>query len=568
TVLEQDNDDGSFGATASSIAGTSLTQTGNHYFRVTGPGNGTIRPYDLHVKTQSGAPVAEMEPNDMAPNPLPASGWVTGSLSSATDFDPFTITVNAGDTIFASLDLDPTRNNTPWNGQLLIGPFGPTNTFLVINDTSTAAANSEAFPLTIKNAGTYAVVVNAPAGVTAVGDYNLSVSVHPATPEGVNCQTYTSTDTPKPIPDLPGTVSSTIMIPPNIRIGDLDVSLNLSHTVPADLDITLTSPAGNTNAILTDSGGVAGTNQTAWDVTLDDEATIPPVFTVLNGVHYQPRTGSRLDWYDGENAGGMWTLTIADDTATNTGTLNNWSMTICEPPPAPTCAGGTALRTIFGTDFELDNGGFTHAGTQDEWEYGRPTFAPITGCNSGMNCWKTDLDNTYNASSTQNLVSVPINLTNRVGPVRLQWAMKYQFESASFDHAWVEVREVGGANSRRVWEYIAPTMTAAIVTTTIQQSAGWGIYSADITAYAGKQIEVVFHLDSDASNNYGGFAVDDVFVSACNPAFCGDGTVNGAETCDDANMMNGDGCDNNCTISACGNGIPAGMEACDDGNMT
>jgi cysteine-rich repeat protein len=40
--------------------------------------------------------------------------------------------------------------------------------------------------------------------------------------------------------------------------------------------------------------------------------------------------------------------------------------------------------------------------------------------------------------------------------------------------------------------------------------------------------------------------------------------VSGAEQCDDMNLINGDGCDNNCTTTACGNGITAGAETCDD----
>lgn len=47
---------------------------------------------------------------------------------------------------------------------------------------------------------------------------------------------------------------------------------------------------------------------------------------------------------------------------------------------------------------------------------------------------------------------------------------------------------------------------------------------------------------------------------------CGDGLVGGSEACDDSNAMNGDGCDNNCTLTACGNGIVTGNEECDDGN--
>ncbi len=50
------------------------------------------------------------------------------------------------------------------------------------------------------------------------------------------------------------------------------------------------------------------------------------------------------------------------------------------------------------------------------------------------------------------------------------------------------------------------------------------------------------------------------------PVGCGDGIVSGGEPCDDGNLVNGDGCDNNCTASGCGNGVQAGSEACDDGN--
>jgi len=47
---------------------------------------------------------------------------------------------------------------------------------------------------------------------------------------------------------------------------------------------------------------------------------------------------------------------------------------------------------------------------------------------------------------------------------------------------------------------------------------------------------------------------------------CGDGTTNPAEECDDGNMINGDGCDNNCTNTACGNAVVTAGEQCDDGN--
>ncbi|CAG0942967.1 partial Bacillopeptidase F, partial [Anaerolineae bacterium] len=135
-------------------------------------------------------------------------------------------------------------------------------------------------------------------------------------------------------------------------------------------------------------------------------------------------------------------------------------------------------------------------------------------------CWKTDLDNTYNASSSQDLLSPNINLTSVTGPVHLTWAQKYQMESASFDHAYVDVRQAGGANPRRVWQWLGATQQSTVFspTTTIPHSGGWGTYSADISSYAGQNIELLFHLDSDTTVQMAGLAVDDVSVTACQPS--------------------------------------------------
>jgi cysteine-rich repeat protein len=48
--------------------------------------------------------------------------------------------------------------------------------------------------------------------------------------------------------------------------------------------------------------------------------------------------------------------------------------------------------------------------------------------------------------------------------------------------------------------------------------------------------------------------------------FCGDGVLDPGEDCDDENLIDGDGCDSNCTATGCGNGIVTAGEQCDDGN--
>ncbi len=47
---------------------------------------------------------------------------------------------------------------------------------------------------------------------------------------------------------------------------------------------------------------------------------------------------------------------------------------------------------------------------------------------------------------------------------------------------------------------------------------------------------------------------------------CGNNVVEPSELCDDGNLVDGDGCDSNCTPTGCGNGIVTAGEQCDDGN--
>jgi cysteine-rich repeat protein len=43
--------------------------------------------------------------------------------------------------------------------------------------------------------------------------------------------------------------------------------------------------------------------------------------------------------------------------------------------------------------------------------------------------------------------------------------------------------------------------------------------------------------------------------------------VTAGEQCDDGNLIDGDGCDSNCTLTGCGNGVVTAGEQCDDGNV-
>ncbi len=527
TELEFDEDDGSLGGLSSSIAGTVIPSNGTYYLQVKHfSATTTLRPYELYLKVQSGAPTPEVEAND-APgtaNPLPASGWVSGARNPAvaTEQDWFSFTANAGDTVFLSLDLDPERDVVTWNGRLGIALFGDANNqILVVDDAGTFdTIDSEAMFMTVKNAGTYYAFVDSATAATGgpTATYNLSVTRIPKTNVGINCTTYTSTNVPQVIGPGVGLVSSTITVPPTMaRIASTKVSIVADHALMADMDVNLRSPANNDNGLFNDIGSTATGGQTMMDITLDQYSSgVPFVFTVVRPLVLKPELNYRLDWFDGENPSGVWTLDIRDDlTNTSGGNLTGWSLEICSQP-AP------AGALVYSEDFEMNNGGYTHSGTADEWEYGTPSTAATTtvnpvasiiGCNSGTMCWKTDLDNTYELSSNQDLVSPSIILG--AGSLNLSWAMRYQFESATFDHAFVEVREVGGMGAiQRVWEWTGATMTVGVGSPTVNigESAGWGNYRADISAFANKTVQIVFHLDTDTSINFAGVAIDDVQI--------------------------------------------------------
>lgn len=60
-------------------------------------------------------------------------------------------------------------------------------------------------------------------------------------------------------------------------------------------------------------------------------------------------------------------------------------------------------------------------------------------------------------------------------------------------------------------------------------------------------------------------------INATVPAICGNGVMEGAEGCDDGNLVSGDACSDICVVeipgAVCGNGAVEGAEECDDGNV-
>ncbi|MBK7864673.1 MAG: choice-of-anchor J domain-containing protein [Archangiaceae bacterium] len=539
TVLERDDDDGSFADRASSLAGCLIPAAGDYFLRVSAVAQ--VRPYDLHFHLQRGAPVNEVEPNEGG-QPLAGQGLVNGALASVSDVDTFAVSVNAGDTVFASLDLDPERDGSDWAARLSLRPTGAGGGWLASGSTGPGPHSLANF-LTVKKAGTVLVSVDAEA--TGFGNYTLGVSIHPATAASGQCSTFAST---APLSFSPGnTVTSSIVVPTALTVADVDVGLSITHRSLQDLRVALTAPGGNVVGPL---GGLSSTTPST-DFAFDEQAALLPV---RDGVVSQPNPASRLHWLDGQPGAGTWSLSLAND-STFSGTLDAWALTLCARP-AFVCPGGAAAQPVARYDFEAGAQGWSHSGTLDSWALGFPGAGPIASCGSGSSCWKTNLTGNYPASSSADLVSPPIALP-ATGTARVTWSMKYQLESDDFDHARVVVREQGGGNARTVWEWHDATMTG--------QSAGWATFAADLSGYAGKTVELVFVLDADAVNQLAGLAVDDVAFTACPPSPCGNGALDTGEQCDlgALNGQRGACCAVTCQFVGAGTSCRSAAGACD-----
>jgi len=160
-----------------------------------------------------------------------------------------------------------------------------------------------------------------PGSVRLAGTY-LAVGV-------VNTVTYVWPGFPATIADV-STLNTEFWVPSSAgKIRDLDVAINLMHSFDGDLDITLTHVSTGTSLILWQD--VGGTNE-GFDVRLNDEsgtdintASNPKLDGMVSG-SFNPAGAALLSAFDGQDASGLWRLTIVDDSGGDTGTLFSWSL--------------------------------------------------------------------------------------------------------------------------------------------------------------------------------------------------------------------------------------------------
>ncbi len=173
--------------------------------------------------------------------------------------------------------------------------------------------------------------------------------------------------------------------------------------------------------------------------------------------------------------------------------------------------------TLFLDNSEGVDPGWTHGGTNNEWQRGIPTSTnisfsqavggsgPLAGTRGvravgGNRCWGTDLTYTYDQDTDAWLQTPALNLTGVTAPVFLEywdWCMLETF----YDRCTLEVVDandnfIGYVDSDTGGDY------------------DWTLRVYDLTPFAGQVVKVRWHLVADGIFQRDGWFIDDVRIVA------------------------------------------------------
>lgn len=145
------------------------------------------------------------------------------------------------------------------------------------------------------------------------------------------------------------TVTSTISVSGigeiNCDYGLQEVCINVTHGFDADLDIFLIDPNGDTYMLTTDNGG-SGNDYSVTCFSMTAAINITAGSAPFNGT-FRPEGDISLA-NNFQDADGLWTLQVTDDSSGDDGTLVSWSLVFganpeCLEPTTADCHGGTTV---------------------------------------------------------------------------------------------------------------------------------------------------------------------------------------------------------------------------------
>ncbi len=349
------------------------------------------------------SPALAQPSNDLcaAATPAPVGATTLGTLLAATADGDSTCSGGAAPDVFHTLTTGPEGvyqislcTVTAFDSVLSLHsacPATPTNEIVCDDDGcrepgSTAVGVPSTLKAYLAASTTYIVRIAAFDAQSPVGPYALTIS-GPAAPTGACCapsgactisaqsaclaasgtyagdlsacalaaqtpQTFADTAVDVPIPDGTGAaVDRTITIPDTFSVGDVRLSLNLTHGFIGDLMVTLTHGPQTATIFHRVGLGTLGSDATLhgiFDFTDSAPATIwaqaptpasghpvPPGSYLCSDALANPV--SLRQTFSGTSAAGAWSLHIVDASSGYSGTLHAWSLTLDRASTTPRC---------------------------------------------------------------------------------------------------------------------------------------------------------------------------------------------------------------------------------------
>jgi subtilisin-like proprotein convertase family protein len=237
-----------------------------------------------------------------------------------------TITTDNGGT------LDNVFNGTVWNDNVSITCADYVHTNLVAVPTLNAEGRLAAFRGEDPN-GIWSLKVydDATANLGNLASWSLDISTLAGAPAEA---TSVSSSTPAlPIPDVSTVADTQTLTGLPTYLDKVALYVEITHTFPGDLDMTLTSPLGTVVKVTTDNGG--GSNDVFNGTSFDPDSTDPVTDHAYGDMVIVPLLAPEgsFDNFLGEDPNGLWTLTITDDAGADIGTLVRWDLSITTTAP-------------------------------------------------------------------------------------------------------------------------------------------------------------------------------------------------------------------------------------------
>ncbi|EYF06985.1 DUF4215 domain-containing protein [Chondromyces apiculatus] len=397
-----------------------------------------------------------------------------------------------------------------------------------------------------------------------------------------------SRDLPLPIKDLQKTTSTVAVenIPGIIKAA---VWIDMLHTYDADLDISLIPPSGTVFDLSSDNGS-SNDNYTA---TLFDTACATAVTSGAAPYTGCFRPEGSLAPLAGTNPSGYWALQAYDDASALEGTFNAWSLILCTAPAScgnglldgneecddgndddtdaclGTCRIATCGDSVIQTGVEgCDDG---NPGSGDGCSSAcqvEPGFVCTPATPSVCYRPETEPNNACGATNPPLTPNPSTRIAAEINPIGDQDYFPFvvpAMASVEIDTFTSLDGEACATGNDTVIELRGPDCTTVLVSDDDGGISPCSKIAPATDVQARRLAPGTYYVRVEEYGN--NLNIPQYSLRIRFPSLCGNGALETYEVCDDGNLVDGDGCQADCTITpGCGNGLLEGTEVCDDGN--